>query len=395
VLHDDKPILARYHSTSGGHTLDNSEVFEGSADLPYLQGVPSTAENASPFFRWKVRFRLSDIQRMMREAGYWNRSHGKLQEARTVTSRTGAHYPDVVLQGGRGALVISAEELRGVLRLEAPSLRPERYPSLAPDGVTRLPETLPSNRFEIETSEATVEVRGRGWGHGVGMSQWGAHGMARNGAGHEQILAHYYTGTSLGKVPAEEPVEVGLAWGRDESSAFGAFRIVDGLGITVVARAFGTWAFRWDGPGAVAVKAPPGFGRTPEVTLEHAPARVRAGDTAALRVRLSAPSRVTTSTTGRKLDRSTVVVRNRGSSRVEWRAPKRPGRYRIVVRAATGSATDASRSHEVTVVAPPNSAGTTGGGASLGATVVLGVAAVVLIAVVAVGVASFAGTMRR
>jgi hypothetical protein len=47
------------------------------------------------------------------------------------------------------------------------------------------------------------------------------------------------------------------------------------------------------------------------------------------------------------------------------------------------------------VVAPPNSAGAPGGGASLGATVLLGVAAVVLIAVVALGVASFAGTMRR
>jgi SpoIID/LytB domain protein len=395
VLYGDRPILARYHSTSGGHTLDNSEVFEGSLDLPYLQGVPSTAETASPLFRWEVRFRVGELQTMLRNAGLWNRSHGELRQARTVASRAGMHYPDVMLAGDGGTVVVSAEELRGLLRLQAPSLRPERYPSLASDGVTRLPETLPSNRFEVETSGDTVEVLGRGWGHGVGMSQWGAQGMARNGASHEQILAHYYPGTSLDKVPAGEPVEVGVAWARDESPAFGAFRIIDGLGNTVVGRAFGTWAFTWDGPGAVAVRAPRGFGRTPKVTLERAPARVRAGDTAALRVRLSAPSRVTTSTTGRRFDRSTEVVRNGGPGRVDWRAPMRPGSYRVVVRAATGSATDVSRTHEIHVVAAPDPARPPGAGAGWGVTLVQGVAAAVLIAVVAVGVASFAGTMRR
>lgn len=395
VLHGGQPILARYHSTSGGHTLDNSEAFEGSADLSYLQGVPSPAENGSPFFRWEVPFGLGDFEKMLHTAGSWSRSHGELREVRTVASRAGKHYPDVVLRGDRGTLVVSAEELRSILRLQGPRVRPHRYPSLARDGVTRLPETLPSNRFEIETSGRTLEATGRGWGHGVGMSQWGAHGMARDGSSHEDILAHYYRGTSLGDVAPGEPVEVGVAWGRDASSAFGAFRIVDGLGNTVVARAFGTWAFTWEGPGAVAVRAPRGFGRAPKVSVERAPARVRAGETAALRVRLSAPSRVTTSTTGPDLHRSTVAVRNRGHRRLEWRAPERPGRYRIVVRASAGSATDASGSHEVTVVGAPESMRSPGGGGSLGATILQAVAAAALVALVAVGVASFAGTISR
>lgn len=42
-------------------------------------------------------------------------------------------------------------------------------------------------------------ITGRGWGHGVGMSQWGAYGLAKEGKGYKQILAHYYPGTSLGK----------------------------------------------------------------------------------------------------------------------------------------------------------------------------------------------------
>ena len=45
----------------------------------------------------------------------------------------------------------------------------------------------------------TLSVTGRGWGHGIGMSQWGAYGFAQRGAGYRDILAHYYRGTELGK----------------------------------------------------------------------------------------------------------------------------------------------------------------------------------------------------
>ena len=41
---------------------------------------------------------------------------------------------------------------------------------------------------------------GRGWGHGIGMSQWGAYGYAKHGSTYEKILKHYYTGIGLGKV---------------------------------------------------------------------------------------------------------------------------------------------------------------------------------------------------
>lgn len=49
-------------------------------------------------------------------------------------------------------------------------------------------------------------VRGAGWGHGVGMSQYGAYAMARNGSSASAILRHYYTGTGLGLAPADDPV---------------------------------------------------------------------------------------------------------------------------------------------------------------------------------------------
>src|SRR5215211_66377 len=45
-----------------------------------------------------------------------------------------------------------------------------------------------------------LAVKGHGWGHGVGLSQWGAYGFAQHGSTYAQILAHYYRGTELGKV---------------------------------------------------------------------------------------------------------------------------------------------------------------------------------------------------
>jgi stage II sporulation protein D len=72
-------------------------------------------------------------------------------------------------------------------------------------------------------------ITGRGWGHGVGMSQWGAFGLARQGQAYEEILAHYYNGTTIGTVSSRN-VEVLLADGRTSLSLGSAapFKAADG-----------------------------------------------------------------------------------------------------------------------------------------------------------------------
>ncbi len=79
----------------------------------------------------------------------------------------------------------------------------------------------------------TLVVSGRGWGHGVGMSQWGAYGFARNGHSYAEILAHYYSGTELGRTPVGR-VRVLLVEGR-QALAVGSrapFTVRDGSGAT-------------------------------------------------------------------------------------------------------------------------------------------------------------------
>jgi stage II sporulation protein D len=76
-------------------------------------------------------------------------------------------------------------------------------------------------------------ISGRGWGHGVGMSQWGAHGFARRGLDHRRILAHYYRGTAIGRAPVAK-VRVLLATGKStlKIASSAPFRVRDAAGRT-------------------------------------------------------------------------------------------------------------------------------------------------------------------
>jgi stage II sporulation protein D len=75
------------------------------------------------------------------------------------------------------------------------------------------------------TPQRTLIIRGAGDGHGIGMSQWGAYGYARHGADYRTILAHYYTGTTVGKTAAGHIVSVLLAGNRSSISITGANRV--------------------------------------------------------------------------------------------------------------------------------------------------------------------------
>lgn len=76
-----------------------------------------------------------------------------------------------------------------------------------------------------QAAGSRLVVTGAGFGHGVGMSQWGAHGMAERGSDARAILAHYYPGTALARLPSSPSVRVALQWGRREATVSGASRI--------------------------------------------------------------------------------------------------------------------------------------------------------------------------
>lgn len=218
VLYEGEPILARYHSVSGGHTFANEEIFTDEGPYPYLKGVPSPTEGESPLDRWRVSFPLARVQKILERDGSWA-GQGRLRRVKETGEGTPATGPELTFMGTKGAARLDAQDFRESAGEIAPAIWPQSYPAFAETGTSRMPETLPSNRVEVRTKRGSAIFEGRGWGHGVGMSQWGAEGLARGGASHEEILQHYYTGVSVGRV--DEPQRV--AWvsiGRARASPF-------------------------------------------------------------------------------------------------------------------------------------------------------------------------------
>lgn len=348
VLFEGRPILARYHSTSGGATLDNPQAFPEEGPYPYLQGVESTTEQGSPLYRWTTEFPLDRMQKLAASAGFWSESNGRLLEVSSRPSAAGFHYPDLLFRGKRGSVVRTAEEVRDALRELAPQMFPDAYPGPGATSGGRLPEVFPSNRIDVFTvanssrgkaAAGTVRVIGRGWGHGVGMSQWGAHGLALRGASYVDILTHYYTGVQVGQTSDPGPLEVGLDWAESSVTVSGEFSIVDGRGKTLVKDALGTWDFQYAGAGAVTIDPPAGYGLPLQVGLVGAPERVEVGQPAYLTVALSRPAKVKTLTSAATgYDDPGARVAAAGRRRIVWLAPLEPGVFDIQVEATAGGA---------------------------------------------------------
>jgi SpoIID/LytB domain protein len=272
VLVDDDgaPILARYFSTSGGRTLPNEVVFPSSGPRPYLQGVDDPEDEVSPYHRWEVRFTREEFEAVL--------SRGE-QLASVLPLASVERLGDVDLPGADvrftgedgTEVVLDSVDVRRFVSSVAPELYPDRFPTRRADGLRNLPATLPSSRFTIEVGDDEVLVDGRGWGHAVGMGQYGAKGRAERGATYDEILAAYYSGIRPAtdeRLP--ERIRVGLSRPAVGSvTPDGPMRIV-AAGEVVAEAAAGTWAVAAEG-GRVRLTAPPGWG-TPAAASRTEPA---------------------------------------------------------------------------------------------------------------------------
>ena len=236
LLYGDRPADTVYFSTSNGHTYGNEQVF-GSSPLPYLRPVVERDDGASPTSRWRVTLPFPDLATFLRAGELWPRG------ARiTSVGRTGS----IVRVSGPGTLrSIDAGEFRASVNAWAPCLMPARYPT----GV--LPTTIPSDWNDIASGPNGATVTGRGWGHGVGMVQWGAYGKARLGWSADRILGFYYGGLTPTPYPEPGLIHVVVASGLEsltvrpsasgasidgEQLGHGTLRVVGDAGVITVRR---------------------------------------------------------------------------------------------------------------------------------------------------------------
>lgn len=168
LVFDGAPIDAVYHSTSGGHTENAAAVW--GRHVPYLVGVPSPYEEDSPRFRQEFTFTLAELA-------------ARLDIPATVIRRA--------LAAGEEVITVQETGVSG----RAASLSIAGAAMTAVEFRQRL--DLPSTWFTHRWHDGRLILDVKGYGHGVGMSQYGAHGMAREGHDYKAILAHYYRGAQL------------------------------------------------------------------------------------------------------------------------------------------------------------------------------------------------------
>ena len=177
LVYQGQLIEALFHTDSGGMT-ENSEDVWGS-HLPYLRA----AEEAEKYTKaWKNTFNAERIASLVSKQG--GKDIGELKEIRLSTLKIGKSAKDrsasgrvkqAVFVGRKGQVTISGNDLRSLLGLR-------------------------STMFNMVLKHKQVLVEGYGWGHGLGMSQWGAKALAERNKTYSEILFHYYQNTAIKKL---------------------------------------------------------------------------------------------------------------------------------------------------------------------------------------------------
>lgn len=172
IQYDGKPIYAAFFSTSNGKTENSEDYF--SKRYPYLRSVPSPWDKASPKYSERKQFKVADFVSQISE------STGK-QVA--VAASAGNDWLKVVKRTEGG----SVSEVRiGDGKLTGRQVREALG--------------LSSADFDFHLSGEKITVVTKGYGHGVGMSQWGANLMAEQGKSAKEIVRYYYSGVKIAKM---------------------------------------------------------------------------------------------------------------------------------------------------------------------------------------------------
>ena len=278
LLFDGRPAQALYSSTAGARTRESEDIFPG-LDVPYLSAVASAAED-SPFVTWSFAISEAEMTALLAEAQLL---HGPIRSVGVQQTADGQGPWQVVVSSGRETERIASYRFRSDINRAAAAIMPDRLPAERPDG-RRYPQTVLSGTYTIASQPTVVDhghyrelgrsfvFNGEGWGHQVGMSQFGALALAEGGAAYGDILAHYYGG--LRPQPAggwlPPSITVGLVVEIPELellAAQGASVTVDG---EEVANGFAAWQFAEE-DGQVSAQVPIGIGTAPTITRARLP----------------------------------------------------------------------------------------------------------------------------
>ncbi|MFS0862948.1 stage II sporulation protein D [Fredinandcohnia sp. 179-A 10B2 NHS] len=161
LTYDGAPIDALFFSTSNGYTENSEDYYQ--AELPYLKSVESPWDVNTEKFHSQTEMTISEFEKRL------GIELGDSNEVGKVTARTSTNRVASVEVGGK---TFTGREIRTALGLR-------------------------STDFTWERKGNHVVIQTKGYGHGVGMSQFGADGMAKEGKTYKDIVSHYYQGVQI------------------------------------------------------------------------------------------------------------------------------------------------------------------------------------------------------
>lgn len=203
LQYNDQPIGAFFFSTCGGVTANAIDVWKNSSSTPYLQSVRTSYNGKnfcmeSPLYRWEVKWTGDEIENLIKsnlpailKDQLPSEDFSKLQAQQlynlAVIQRDSSQRIQTIKIGfSKDQYTVTGEQIRRILKGEKSIL----YSSLFRIDIQR----------NADGTIMTVSAIGAGNGHGVGMCQWCARTMAKDGYGYQQILGYFYRGTALKKM---------------------------------------------------------------------------------------------------------------------------------------------------------------------------------------------------
>lgn len=171
MVYNDEPIEAVFHSTSAGITESAENIWTSS--LPYLKSVDSSQDKNAPDFIHETVIKNTEfVKKLKQKYNDINITTDNLINQIKILSRTQANYVDKISIGNK---TFTGKQVREIFGLR-------------------------SSNFTVKSDENSIIFTTKGYGHGAGMSQYGANFMAQEGNTYTQILKHYYDGIDIKKI---------------------------------------------------------------------------------------------------------------------------------------------------------------------------------------------------
>lgn len=207
MTYDGKPIDAVFHSDGGGYTENSENVWN--QEMPYLRAVPETDRNERASYVWTVKTDKRDIESKLKAAG---KDVGDIKEIKLsplakrpmkVDDRgPSGRIISAIIIGSKRKIEISGSTLKAIFGLKSSCF--DFYVDHKPENnIINSKKVKAYHKFKH--GNQTVYIHGYGWGHGLGLSQWGAADMAKAHKGNaknyfKEILRHYYQGVNIEKI---------------------------------------------------------------------------------------------------------------------------------------------------------------------------------------------------